>query len=88
MKDERIHCLNPWDVQSKHIMLPDGITETIYAGECRYGGGEAYVLYENTVFVIEGNSVDRKSGKNGKGWCKNVSPTLNTQDRHAVVYLK
>ena len=26
------------------------------------------------------------SAKNGKGWCEDVSPTLNTQDRHAVVY--
>ena len=38
-------------------------------------------------YAIEGNVVDRKSAKNGKGWCKDVSPTLNTQDRHAVCYL-
>ena len=37
-------------------------------------------------YAIEGNTVDRSSGKNGKGYCENVSPTLNTQDRHAVVY--
>ena len=37
-------------------------------------------------YAIEGNVVDRVSSKNGKGWCENVSPTLNTQDRHAVVY--
>lgn len=30
--------------------------------------------------------MDRVSNKNGKGWCEGVSPTLNTQDRHAVVY--
>ena len=36
------------------------------------------------VYAIEGNVVDRVSAKNGKGWCKNVAPTLNTQDRHAV----
>lgn len=40
-----IKCLNPWDVQSKHIMDVSGISEALYAGECRYGGGEAYVLY-------------------------------------------
>lgn len=37
-------------------------------------------------YAIEGNVVDRVSNKNGKGWCEDVSPTLNTQDRHAVVY--
>ena len=38
------------------------------------------------VYAIEGNVVDRVSAKNGKGWCEDVSSTLNTQDRHAVVY--
>ena len=38
------------------------------------------------VYSIEGNVVDRTSSKNGKGWCENVSPTLNTQDRHAVCF--
>ena len=37
-------------------------------------------------YAIEGNTVDRVSNKNGKGWCEGVSPTLNTQDRHAVTY--
>ena len=37
-------------------------------------------------YAIEGNVVDRVSRKNGKGWCEDVSPTLNTQDRHAVVF--
>jgi len=37
-------CLNPWDVQSKHIQPEEGIAETLYAGECRYGGGESYVM--------------------------------------------
>ena len=41
-----IKCLNRWDVESKHILDVSGISETIYAGECRYGGGEKYVLYE------------------------------------------
>ena len=57
-----INILNPWDVQSKHIMSTDGISRTLYAGECRWGGGEAYVCY-----AIEGNVVDRISNKNGKG---------------------
>ncbi|MBR3243028.1 MAG: DNA cytosine methyltransferase [Parasporobacterium sp.] len=39
-------CLNGWDVQSKHIQSADGIAESLYAGECRYGGGESYVCTE------------------------------------------
>ena len=39
-------CLNPWDVQSKHIQTEQGIAEALYSGECRYGGGESYVLQE------------------------------------------
>ena len=31
-------CLNPWDVQSKHVMDIYGVAEALYAGECRYGG--------------------------------------------------
>lgn len=38
--------LNGWDVQSKHIQPTDGIAETLYSGECRYGGGESYVCDE------------------------------------------
>ena len=37
-------------------------------------------------YCIEGNVVDRDSKKNGKGWCEDVSPTLNTQDKHAVCF--
>lgn len=73
--------MNPWDVESKHILSIDGISGALYSGECRWAGGEAYVCY-----AIEGNVVDRVSSKNGKGWCENVSPTLNTQDKHAIVY--
>jgi DNA (cytosine-5)-methyltransferase 1 len=40
-------CLNPWDVQSKHIQPQEGIAESLYSGECRYGGGESYVLANN-----------------------------------------
>ena len=37
-------CLNPWDVQSKHIQPENGIAESLYSGECRGGGGESYVM--------------------------------------------
>ena len=43
-------------------------------------------MEERRVYAIEGNTVDRASSKNGRGWCENVSPTLNTQDRHSVIY--
>ncbi len=46
MKANRINCLNQWDIQSKHVFSIDGICEALYAGECRYGGGEHYVVYE------------------------------------------
>lgn len=37
-------CLNSWDVQSKHIQPENGKAEALYSGECRYGGGESYVM--------------------------------------------
>ena len=40
-------CLNPWDVQSKHVQTEDGIAEALYSGECRGGGGESYVMTES-----------------------------------------
>ena len=42
-------CLNGWDVQSKHIQSPDGIAEALYSGECRYGGGESYVMQNDAI---------------------------------------
>lgn len=47
-------CLNPWDVQSKHIQSEDGVAESLYAAECRYGGGESYVLQKEPV-LLESN---------------------------------
>jgi len=49
-------CLNPWDIQSKHIQPEDGIAESLYAAECRYGGGESYVMqtgsYQDTTGAL------------------------------------
>ena len=45
-----VGCLNPWEHQGKHIQSEDGIAETLYAGEARYGGGEAYVLQTKTTY--------------------------------------
>lgn len=44
-------CLNPWDVQSKHIQTEDGKAESLYSGECRYGGGESYVLQNQPILL-------------------------------------
>lgn len=40
----RIINLNKHDVQSKAVLDPSGIAPALYAGECRGGGGECYVL--------------------------------------------
>lgn len=40
----------------------------------------------DVIYAIEGNTIDRNSNKNGKGWGEMVSPTLNTQDRHAACF--
>ena len=40
------------------------------------------------VYCIAGNVVDRNAHQNGRGWRENVSFTVNTVDRHAVVYEK
>lgn len=75
-----VKCLNPWDPQSKRQYRIDGVYATLHARQ--NGGGQA----DGVCYAIEGNVVDRVSAKNGKGWCEDVSPTLNTQDRHAVCF--
>lgn len=47
-------CLNPWDVQSKHIQPENGVAESLYSGECRGGGGESYVMQEQPI-LLESN---------------------------------
>lgn len=47
--------LTPWDVRSKHIYTTDGVAPPLYSGECRYGGGEAYIFVE---IDAEGNAKD------------------------------
>ena len=66
-------CLNPWDVQSKHIQTEDGVAEALYSGECRYGGGESYVMQEKNACVLndQGGDVMNVSDKAG---------TLRAQD--------
>lgn len=73
-------CLNPWDPQSKRQYQIDEVYCALNAGQSQ--GRQAH----GVCYAIEGNVVDRISSKNGKGWCEDVNPTLNTQDKHAVVY--
>lgn len=75
-----LKCLNPWDPQSKRQYEIDGVYCALNAGNA--SGGQAHGI----CYAIEGNTVDRSSGKNGRGWCEDVSPTLNTQDRHAICF--
>ena len=77
---DNVKCLNPWDPQSKRQYMIDGVYATLNAGQAI--GGQAHGI----CYCIEGNIVDRVSSKNGKGWCVDVSPTLNTQDRHAICF--
>ena len=64
-------CLNPWDVQSKHIQTGDGVAEALYSGECRYGGGESYVMDERpqayTLKIRGGVEIDSYGKRAGKG---------------------
>ena len=83
-------CLNPWDVQSKHIQPINGIAEALYSGECRYGGSESYVLikkpksHELTI-CIEGNGT--RQSHHGDGYKESdVMYTLNTVEQHALAY--
>ena len=77
---DNVYCLNPWDPQSKRQYRIDGVYATLNAGQAV--GGQAHGI----CYCIEGNIVDRESAKNGKGYCEDVSPTLNTQDRHAICF--
>lgn len=76
-------CLNSWDVQSKHIQPPDGIAEALYSGECRYGGGESYVLDDAKTIALEGNG--QRGSHQGDGYSEtDTMYTLNTIERHGV----
>ena len=63
-------CLNPWDVQSKHIQPQDGIAESLYSGECRGGGGESYVM---TYGIPSYNSNVMKSANPNSGYVEEDS---------------
>lgn len=74
-------CLNPEDMQSRRIFDANGAFHSLCVRE-RSG-----CTADGVCYSIEGNTVDRESNKNGKGFSEDVSATLNTQDKHAVCYV-
>ena len=77
-------CLNPWDIQSKHVQSAEGVAETLYSGEARYGGGEAYVLDKPDTICLEGNG--SRESHFGNGYAESdVMYTLNTIEQHGVL---
>ena len=82
--------LNKDDVQSKTILDPDGIAPALYAGECRYGGGECYVLSQNGSKQASGECITFEPGilkREGGHVYKGVSGTLraNAGDNQLAV---
>ena len=77
-----VHCLTPYDCQSKRLYSIDGAYRTLDAGQTQ--GGQAH----GVVYCLQGNGIDRAdtAGCNGCGYRKDESYTLNTIDRPAVAY--
>ena len=68
--------LNKDDVQSKTILDPNGIAPSLYAGECRGGGGECYVM---EPFCKSRRAKDKDDATTWKH--ADVANTLNTFDQ-------
>ena len=68
--------LNKDDVQSKAVLDPRGIAPALYAGECRGGGGECYVMQPFCKSKRGKFKGDITTGKPAK-----VANTLNTFDQ-------
>lgn len=61
--------------------------DTAESGTAREGiAGDAESSTDKAVVCLQGNGIDRPdtANCNGRGWCENVSYTLNTIDRPAV----
>ena len=72
--------MTPWDCQSKRVFSTEAKSPCLQGG---VGGG----VNNPTIFCLQGNGIDRAdtAGCNGKGWTEDVSYTLNTIDRPAVM---
>ena len=73
-------CLNPWDVQSKHIQTENGKAEALYSGERRYGGGESYVMQKQVYSISSYESNAMKSSNPNSGIYK--ADTTRTLDNN------
>ena len=73
-----------WDCQSKRIFDPESVCGTLNSGTTEG------VNIVPSVFCLQGNGIDRAdtAGCNGKGWTEDVSYTLNTIDRPAVMAIQ
>lgn len=60
------------------------LTEKVPTLSSTMGQGGGNVPY--AVYTIQGNVIDRCAKCNGSGVGENVSPTLNTVDKHAICY--
>lgn len=73
-----IRCLNEGDSQTIRQYDVDGVYPALVANAT---GGQNR---QGICYAVEGYTVDRNSAQNGRGYCEDVSPTLDAQDRHAV----
>ena len=78
-REGKILNLNKGDVQSKTILDPKGIAPALYAGECRYGGGECYVLDQKIPYTLKIRSGCEGGGK-GALVSKDRAMTLKNND--------
>jgi DNA (cytosine-5)-methyltransferase 1 len=72
--------LNQGDVQSKTVLDPQGIAPALYAGECRGGGGECYVLDKAAVPYTLKIRCGCEGGGKGALIQKDLSATLATNN--------
>ena len=66
-KKSEIINLNKGDIQSKMVLDSNGIAPTLYSGECRWAGGECYVLVKPSVVYPSRTGALMASGYNKNG---------------------
>ncbi|MBR5173203.1 MAG: DNA cytosine methyltransferase [Phascolarctobacterium sp.] len=91
--EQKVINLNKDDFQSKQILDPQGIAPAIYAGECRRGGGECYIVDKMTGGNQEPGVVCVYNGENITSPLNKTNPqaddpchTLGTDSRNYLVY--
>ena len=84
-RKNNVYAIDSHPMDSRFEINGD-VSPTVTAKLAKGSADGPLVMIDMKTYALEGNVVDRISSKNGKGWCEDVSPTLNTQDRHAVVF--